>query len=222
MFMDLAIAAALLVIPLALSAVACGAPHPAREPQPWRAPSAGGETAPRAGDEVASRTLQWEVAVPRARYVREFLATDLRVFLPGTKKLPGVVRTEAVTTAAYPAVGSVRRVVLEDGNSAEEEVLGQDEAHLKYLVARYTSPQAAPIAYGVGEFTFDDAGLGGTRITWTYSFKLRGDRFPGTWGALGRTFFRIGFLNSDYADFMSTGREAMRSWAERLASVPGS
>lgn len=220
--MDLANAVALFVTPLALCAVACASPPPARAPQPWRPPSAAGATVPRAGDEIASRTLQWEVAVPRARYVREFLATDLRVFLPGTKKLPGVRRTEAVTTALYPAVGSVRRVVLADGNSAEEEVLEQDERHLKYLVARYTSPQAAPIAYGVGEFVFDDAGPAATRITWTYSFKLLDDRFPGTWGALGRTFFRIGFLNGDYADFMSTGREAMRSWAERLASTPGS
>ena len=101
--------------------------------------------------------------MPRARYVREFLATDLSMFLPGTKKLPGVVRTEALTTTAYPAVGSVRRVVLHDGNSAEEEVLAQDDGHLKYLVARYTSPQATPIAYGIGEFLFEEAGLSATR-----------------------------------------------------------
>jgi hypothetical protein len=31
-----------------------------------------------------------------------------------------------------------------------------------------------------------------TRVTWTYSFKLKADVFPGDLGALGRFLFRVG------------------------------
>jgi hypothetical protein len=95
----------------------------------------------------------------------------------------------------------VRKVVLEDGQSAHEEVLACDEGQLRYFVTQYTSPQAKPIAWGLGEFTFVPAG-DRTHVTWRYSFKLRSDTFPGWLGGLGRTLFRKRFLETDYAEFM--------------------
>jgi len=200
-----------------LTTAACNAAAAPRSPQGWSPPSAGGS--PRPGDALVTRTISWDVPVYRARYVREFLATDLKTFLPGTKKIPAVDHTEPLTEAQYPAVGSVRRVVLADGHTAEEEVLEQDIAHLRYLVCRYTTPAAAPVAYAVGEFRFDETSPASTHITWTYSFKLRDDAFPGSWGFLGRSFFRVGFVNSDYADFMDAGRTAMLAWAATLRTT---
>jgi hypothetical protein len=107
-------------------------------------------------------------------------------------------------------------VHLADGHTADEEVLEVDAQHLRYLVTSYTSPAAAPVAYGLGEFRFADAGPD-TRVTWSYAFKLRPERFPGSWGGLGRTLFRVRFLDAEYARFMESGRDAIVAWASRTA-----
>jgi hypothetical protein len=41
-----------------------------------------------------------------------------------------------------------------------------------------------------------------THITWLDSFKLREDKFPGNFGAIGRFLFRVRFLDKDYAALM--------------------
>jgi hypothetical protein len=43
---------------------------------------------------------------------------------------------------------------------------------------------------------------GHTRITWTYSFKLKEDVFPCELGAFGRWLFRVRFLEGEYASMM--------------------
>ena len=156
---------------------------------------------PTPDDVVVSHEVAFDVAAPRERFVPAFLGAPLERFIKGTSKLPGVHHTEPLTPAHYPAVGSVRLVVLRDGHTAHEEVLSCDEGGLRYFVTRYTSPEAKPIEWGLGEFTFTPAGEK-THVKWRYSFKLRRDRFPGMLGGLGRSLFRSQFLESDYADFM--------------------
>jgi hypothetical protein len=144
-----------------------------------------------------------------------FYQGQLSDFIPGTRKLPGVHHTEPLTELAYPEVGSVRLICLTDGNTAEEEVLSRDDQHLRYLVSNYTSPQASPIQYAVGEFRFSDAG-DATRITWSYSFKLRRDKFPGSLGSFGRFLFRLNFLDLDYADFMESVGVAIQRFGQSV------
>lgn len=157
---------------------------------------------PTAADPVVSHEVAFDVAAPRDQFVRAFLAAPLERFIKGTKALPGVDHTEPLTPAHYPAVGSVRLVVLRDGNTAHEEVLACDEGQLRYFVTQYSSPEARPVEWGLGEFTFT-ALEDRTHVTWKYSFKLRQNTFPGWLGGLGRTLFRKQFLESDYAEFMN-------------------
>jgi hypothetical protein len=102
--------------------------------------------------------------------------------------------------------------VLKDGSTAHEEVLASGEEGLRYLVTRYTSEAAQPVAYGLGAFTFEPAG-DATHVTWRYSFKLRDDRFPGSWGGVGRALFRSRFLERDYAPFMEAQVREFQSFA---------
>ena len=167
---------------------------------------------PKAEDPVAIHEVAFDVAAPRDAFVAAFLRAPLERFIKGTKALPGVERTEPLTVARFPAVGSVRRVVLRDGHTAREEVLACDEAQLRYFVTQYTSPEAKPIEWGLGEFTFSAAGSR-THVTWRYSFKLRSNRFPGELGAIGRLLFRKAFLERDYAAFMDAQVREIQDFA---------
>jgi hypothetical protein len=165
-------------------------------------------------DAVVFHEVSFEVRAPRDRFVVAFLAAPLERFIKGTAALPGVVRTEPMTELRFPAVGSVRRVVLRDGNTAHEEVLECDDHRLRYWVTNYTSPEAKPIEWGLGEFTFEPAGPI-TRVRWRYSFKLRGDRFPGWLGPIGRGLFRSRFLEREYAEFMNAQVAEIQAFAAR-------
>jgi hypothetical protein len=176
------------------------------------------EPRPSATDVLATRTVAFDVAIPKSVFVPAFFYEGkLSEFIPGTPAIPGVHHTESLTALSYPEVGSVRLVCLNDGNSAEEEVLERDESHLRYLVSNYTSRQADPVEYAIGEFNFSPI-EGGTHVVWSYAFKLRPRQFPGSWNALGRTLFRLSFLNADYADFMDSVQGALQRFALRLAS----
>ena len=165
-----------------------------------------------------SREVAFEVPAPRPPFVQAFLAAPLSGFLPGTRDLPGVDHTEALTPAAYPAVGSVRLIVLKDKNTAHEEVLECDERHVRSLVTQYTSHEANPVAYTIGEFTFEDAGPK-TKVRWRYSVKLRDDVFPGWLGESGRDMFKTHFLDTTFAGYMDASVKAIRAFG---ASVPAS
>lgn len=166
------------------------------------------------GDAVAAREVSFDVAAPRDAFVAAFLRAPLERFIKGSRKLPGVDHTETLTPASFPAVGSVRKVVLNDGNSAHEEVLACDEGRLRYFVTQYTSPQASPIEWGLGEFTFEPAG-DKTKVTWRYSFKLRSNAFPGWLGGLGRVLFKKTFLETDYAEFMDAQVREIKDFGQR-------
>jgi hypothetical protein len=154
-------------------------------------------------DPVSFHEVAFDVKAPRDRLVQAFLAAPLERFIKGTSKLPGVRHTEPLTDLRYPAVGSVRLVFLLDGNTAHEEVLTCDERQLRYFVTQYSSPQAKPVSWGLGEFTFEPAADAVTRVRWRYSFKLRPDTFPGWLGGIGRALFRWQFVDRDYAAFMN-------------------
>ncbi len=174
---------------------------------------------PGPADALVSRKVEFDVLAPRAQFVKAFLAAPLARFIPGTKTVPGVDRTEPLTASPYPAVGSVRLVVLKDHSTAHEEVLECNESTLLYLVTEYTSDLAAPVEYGLGEFRFAEAG-DRTHVTWNYSFKLRGNRFPGWLGGLGRSLFRSRFVDKDYAEFMAGVALAIQKFGAREGLAP--
>ncbi|HEX3470134.1 MAG TPA: hypothetical protein VHT28_03025, partial [Silvibacterium sp.] len=133
--------------------------------------------------------------------------------------LPGVSGDYMLTKGSFGPVGSRRLDCLSDGSTLEEEVLQNDRSssgsRFRYVVWNYTSEVARPIAYGVGDFHYSDIGGSRTHVTWTYSFMLNHQRFPGELGSLGRFLFRVGFLDRQYAAMMRATLEGTKADAER-------
>jgi hypothetical protein len=140
--------------------------------------------------------------------------------LRGSNSLPGVSGDFMLTKGQFGAPGSRHIVCLTDGGSVEEEALEREQnagsAHFRYIVWNYQTPKARPIAYGVGEFRSLEIDGSRTRVTWTYSFKLKEDVFPGNLGGLGQFLFRVGFLDRDYAAMMRGVLNGYKASAEQL------
>ena len=136
--------------------------------------------------------------------------------LPATAALPGVVGTTQLTPGPWGEPGARRIVHLSDGSSATEQVLEVIRGErFRYQVWDYTTAAARPIAYAVGEFRYLALDAGRTEIVWTYAFRLRGDRFPGVLGPLGRWLLKVAFLDRAYAVLMRETLKAMKAGAER-------
>ncbi len=162
---------------------------------------------------LVTRTVVARIPVRADRFGAWFDAAPLERLLPGTRDLPGVAATHPLGDRPFPAPGSRRLVCLSDGSTALEEVLAHETGRLlDYVVWGYTTPAAAPIAYGLGSFRFTDIG-DATLVTWTYAFRLKTDRFPGSLGAVGRRLFRLAFVDTAYARFMAAGMDAIKSEA---------
>lgn len=184
---------------------AAAAAAPADRPHPEVAPLS----------ELATRTDEIIVDVPRDVLDRRLATAKLEDQLPKTSALPGVVGTTDLTPGPFGQPGARRMVHLSDGGSATEQVLERDAEGFRYVVWNYTTPAARPVAYAVGQFRYLDLGDGRTRIVWTYSFKLNPQRFPGVLGPLGRWLFRLAFLDRAYAELMRETLKAMKAYAER-------
>jgi len=152
-------------------------------------------------------------------YFREFLHTPLKYFLPGTDKIAGVKETRTLTRSEFPEIGSMRQVILKDGESAKEQVLELRARYFKYRVSDYTLEQAKPIEYGTGEFWFVPLAENSLLVRWKYSFRLKGNFFPGNLGWLGRRLFKWSFLDRDYAEFMNVGIHAIKAHAEGTGKI---
>ena len=155
-------------------------------------------------DKLAWHEEQIRVPLPPADVYARLSNAPLEGLLPGTDTFPAVVGTEPVNDVPFPNPGARRRVVLADGSSTLEEVI-DDKAneYFSYKVWGYTLRAARPLQYGRGEFWYLPADNGrSTDLRWRYSFKLRGNRFPGALGPLGRFLVTKTFLDRAYADFM--------------------
>jgi hypothetical protein len=142
-------------------------------------------------------------------------ALPLEATLPQTSSLPGVVGTTQLTPGEWGVPGARRVVHLSDGGEATEQIL---ESHppdgFRYQVWGYTTAVARPIAYAIGEFRYGAMDGGRTEIVWTYAFRLRGDRFPGFLGPLGRWLLKTVFLDRAYAELMRETLKATKAAAE--------
>jgi hypothetical protein len=150
--------------------------------------------------------------------IAENSRTPIEKTMHGTSTLPGIAGTQ-VLRGSWPEPGAPRVVCLTDGGSTEEQVLentrGGNTHHFRYEVWNYTTPQARPVAYAVGDFLETDLGDGRTDIHWTYAFRLRADEFPGYLGPLGRVLFRKFYLDSRYAELMRGALTVRKTSAEQ-------
>jgi len=160
-----------------------------------------------------SKTLEQRIDVPFAKFTAWHRTASLEKLLKGNDELPGVTATRPLNDIPFRDVGSRRLVCLTDGGSAVEQILlDQPPSTFAYVVWAYSTPQAAAIEYGYGQFWFRPDGEA-TIVRWQYSFKLKQDRFPGSMGALGRWLFRAFFLDTKYERFMRSALNTMASEA---------
>jgi len=140
-----------------------------------------------------------------------------------SSSLPGVAGDYALTPGEFGVPGTRRLVCLSDGSTLEEQSLVRAQTgttyHFRYVVWNYTTAQAAPIEYGLGDFQYNVVGADKTHLTWVYSFKLRDNRFPGYLGGLGRFLFRVDFLDRAYADMMRGTVAGMKSAVDSETAV---
>lgn len=153
--------------------------------------------------------------------VSEAMNKPLEQALRGTGSLPGVSGDFTLTEGPFGAPGSRHIVCLTDGTHVEEEALEREQTagstHFRYIVWNYETPKARPIAYGVGEFRSVQIDNMHTRVSWTYSFRLKHDIFPGNLGGLGAFLFRVGFLDRDYAAMM---RDVLNGYKTTAEGIP--
>ena len=171
---------------------------------------------------LASHTEEIIVNQPLAVVLDTASRTDLKDAIHKSSSLPGVSGEYPLNDVPFGTPGARRLVCLTDGSTLEEQVLEQERnqtsSRFRYIVWNYTTKQARPIEYGIGEFRHTEMPGGRTHIVWTYSFKLKDHEFPGYLGALGRYLFRIGFLDRQYAAMMRGTLQAGKPAAEQQPS----
>jgi hypothetical protein len=167
-------------------------------------------------EQIVSHTEEITVDRTIAELLDAAAKTNLKDVIRKGGSLPTVSGEYMLTSTTFGTPGTRRLVCLTDGSTLEEQVLEREESehsyHFRYIVWNYTTKQARPIEYGMGDFEYTDQGAGRTRIVWTYSFKLKENEFPGYLGAFGRYLFRVTFLDRAYADMM---RETLKGMATR-------
>jgi hypothetical protein len=159
-----------------------------------------------APERLVSHTEEITVDQPLAAVLDAAARTDLKDAIHKSGSLPGVSGEHPLNDIPFGTPGARRLVCLSDGSTLEEQVLEQERSQtssrFRYVVWNYSTKQARPIEYGIGEFRHTEMPGDRTHIVWTYSFKLKDHEFPGYLGSLGRYLFRIGFLDRQYADMM--------------------
>ena len=167
------------------------------------------------GDKLAWHEEQIAIPLTLQEVHARLDSVPLEGLLPGTGRIPAVVGTAPLNDTPFPHPGARRRVMLADGSTATEEVIENTaDGYFSYKVWGYTLRTARPIQYGKGEFWYKPTDDGhATTVRWRYSFKLRGDRFPGMLGPLGRFLFTKAFLDRSYATFMKSTMNAMERYA---------
>ena len=150
--------------------------------------------------------------------VRDAGSRPLKDQIKPSDALPGVSDNHLLTAGEFGTPGSRRLVCLTDGSTLVEQVLVGDATRFKYVVWNYTSEKARPISFGVGEFVYTALSATRNRMTWTYSFALNPDRWPGMLGGTGRFLFRKFFLEREYAAMMRGVLESTKRGAETVAA----
>lgn len=148
------------------------------------------------------------IDAPLACYVEWTSTVSLEEILRGSDDVPSVISTEPII-GVWDQVGARRRIILEDGNYAAEQILtNEGSGSFRYQVWGYTSPvPRLMIDHALGQFEVTEE-FNMTRVNWTYSFKPRvGVARP----ALRR------FVEDTWADYMRLVLETFKVEVEQYA-----
>jgi hypothetical protein len=170
-------------------------------------------------NQLASHTEEITVDRPLAVVTNVAAKTKIKDAIHKAGDLPSVVGEYPLNAIAFGTPGARRLVCLSDGSTLEEQVLEVEASskfnRFRYMVWNYSTRQARPIEYGIGEFRDAEVDPTHTHIVWTYSFKLKEHEFPGYLGPIGRMLFHWVFLDRDYAEMMRATLSAGKMDAER-------
>jgi hypothetical protein len=170
--------------------------------------------------ELASHTEEITVNRPLAVVTSVAAKTKIKDAIKKAGDLPGVSGEYPLNAIPFGTPGARRLVCLSDGSTLEEQVLEVEAtgtlSRFRYMVWNYSTQQARPIEYGIGEFRDTQVDPAHTHIVWTYSFKLKDYEFPGYLGAFGRVVFHWVFLDRQYAGMMRATLSAGKADAENL------
>ena len=156
-----------------------------------------------------AHTVTAVIPVDSAALVEWIMRVPLEDVLPGTDRIAGAERTENLSPAWGPD-GSRRRVVLEDGNTALEQLIHfEPGSFFEYQVWNFTNIARFATEYAIGRFSVAPV-EGGTLLTWTYRFRPHG---PMTTGGLRW------FVRTRYQAFMAASMEVIEQLSvEQLGS----
>jgi hypothetical protein len=167
---------------------------------------------------MIARTERVVIDRPPAAVADWVVLGPLEEMVLATRRLPGVAGVTPLTPGPWGSPGARRMVRLTDGAQTTEQVLDHTPAErFRYQVWNYTTAAARPIDYALGEFRFQPLPDGRTELVWTYAFRLRPDRFPGSLGGLGRWLMKASFIDGPYAELMRTALGAIKARLERAA-----
>ena len=169
-------------------------------------------------DQLVSRAEEITIHRPLADVLDCIDALPLADWITRDAALPGVLGTQVLAGERFEKPGSRHMLFLTDGSIAMEQVLTYERTptrhHFNYVVGGYTSKAAAPLHYGLGDFVYEDAGAGHTKVRWLYSFALRRDRFPGFMGPLAGPLLKLALLDGPYAKWMRLSLARIKAAAE--------
>ncbi len=168
-------------------------------------------------DQLRSTTVTFRVDVPLDFMVQWHGRVPLEDLIENSGEAPDVVGTELLTGGSFAGSGARRRVLLEGGDTALEDLITDDlPRSYRYIAWNYTADAARLVEYGVGEFSMLAVDADTTEVTWTYAFKPRG---------LMGWLFVGGWVNSTWLDWMEdvAARTIDRAEADYLAAdgAPG-
>ncbi len=149
----------------------------------------------------AKSAVSQRVAIPKSVFLDWADRTPLENVLPGTKRIPAVVRTEPIL-GDFPSPGSIRRVVLADGNHALEIVHKKNDDIFEYQVWGFSSAPFIKYARCAFHYSIDD---GGCMIEWSYQFR------PTSLVYYPLVFV---FAKAIFANFMKQSIETIRQLSE--------
>ena len=174
-------------------------------------------------NELASHTEEITVNRPLTVVMQTAEETSLKKAIQKRGNLPTVTGDHPLNAIPFVTPGARRLVCLSDESTLEEQVLDAQSTStsnlFRYMVWNYTTKQARPIEYGIGEFRHTQVDATHTHVVWTYSFKLKTNEFPGDLGALGRLLFHWAFLDRSYAEMMRATLAAGKANAEKLSAI---
>ena len=155
--------------------------------------------------QLRSNTVVFKVEVPIEYMVSWYGSVPLEDIVERSGDVPNVIGTELLSTT-WSGAGSRRRVLMEGGDTALEEILNDDlPASFRYIVWNYTADAASYVEYGQGEFSMMAIDTNSTEVRWEYAFKPQ--------GVLGRLFLGR-WVNTTWSAWMNEVADAMAQRAE--------